>query len=75
MPADDLAAPDAVGIVQHDVEGLDPGWAARKASASATVEPEGLGRSVMAVSPEKLCQDFVEGWRSGGRSAASSWPG
>jgi hypothetical protein len=25
MPADDLAAADAVGIVQHDVEGLDLG--------------------------------------------------
>ena len=41
VPADDLAAADAIGVGQHDVEGFDLGMGVEKGLASAGDEPDG----------------------------------
>ena len=47
MPADDLAAADAVDVGEHDVEGLDVGMRVEEGRASSRLEPEGESADVL----------------------------
>ncbi len=73
--ADHLAAPDSMRIGEHDIDRLHLGWAARKASASAGVEPVGevIFWLVLAIFPSPVRKrDRVEGWTLEWKNDAAS---
>jgi hypothetical protein len=74
MPADDLAAADAVGIVQDDVKGLDLGVRGEEGFGLGGVEPEGLVM-VMVSQAWKRSVRMASKLAISRSTWSSSWPG